>query len=152
MYTLFYGGDAKMKKFWAVGLILLLIFVVSCGKKEVKKPTQDSKQALEAFGVVENIRLGYVKNDRDLIEKNTTKLGYVAVAGVRKGFDSVELTFTPALIEVYGDSLHVYVQWTGAWKRGSETFEDKGLAIFVLKEKPLKLDQVLRASPFSKPD
>jgi len=145
------GGSADMKRLLALGLILF-VFVVACGKSEVKKPTPDSLQTVEAFAVVENLRLAYLKNDRDLLEKNTTKLGYVNVAGGRKNFDSVEMAFNPALVEIYGDMLHVYVSWNGVWKRGDNTIEDRGLAVFVMKEKPLKLDDVLRSSPFNKPE
>jgi hypothetical protein len=69
-----------------------------------------------------------------------------------KNFESVEMTFNPALVEIYGDMLHVYVSWNGVWKRGDNTIEDRGLAVFAMKEKPLKLDDVLRASPFNKPE
>jgi hypothetical protein len=141
-----------MRKLLALGLIILMVFVVSCGKKEVKRQSQDSKLTVEGFAIAENLRQAYIKNDRDLLEKNTTKLGYDAIAGARKGFDSVEMTFTPALVELYGDATHVYVQWNGTWKRGDEVIEDRGLAVFVLKGKPLKLDQILRANPFNKPD
>jgi hypothetical protein len=141
-----------MKRLLAFGLILLLFAVVACGKKEVRKPSQDSKLSIETFAIAENIRQAYVKNDRDLLEKNTTKLGYDSIVGARKHFDSVELTFSPALVEVYGDSVHLYVSWNGVWKRGDDVFEDRGLAVFVMKEKPLRLDQILRATPFNKPD
>jgi hypothetical protein len=140
-----------MKKLLALGLILL-VFVIACGKKEVKKTSMDSMLSTEAFAVAENLRQAYLKNDRDLLEQNTTKLGYVSIANSRKNFDSAELTFTPVLVELYGDSVHLYTSWNGVWKRGEETFEDRGLAVFVLKEKPLKLDEILRASPFNKPE
>jgi hypothetical protein len=149
---MFSGGDSTMKKLLAFGLILTLVFIVACGKKEVKKQSFDSKLTVEAFAVAENLRQAYLKNDRDLLEKNTTRLGYDAIVGARKGFDSVELVFVPALVELYGDSTHVYVQWNGVWKKGEETFEDKGLVVFVMKEKPLKLDNILRANPFNKPE
>jgi hypothetical protein len=142
-----------MKRLFALGLILLVFVLVgSCGKKEVKKPTADSMATVAAFEVIENLRQAYVKNDRDLLERNTTKLGYVNIAGGRKSFDSVEMTFAPALVEIYSDAVHVSVQWNGVWKRGDNTIEDRGLAVFVLKEKPLKLDNILRVSPFNKPE
>jgi hypothetical protein len=140
-----------MKKLLALGLILL-VFVIACGKKEVKKASPDSALSTEAFAVAENLRQAYIKNDRDLLERNTSKLGYISIVGARKSFDSVELTFTPALVELYGDSVHLYISWNGVWKRGEETFEDRGLAVFVLKEKPMKLDEILRANPFNKPE
>jgi hypothetical protein len=141
----------EMKKLLALGLILL-VFVIACGKKEVKKQSQDSILSVEAFAIAENLRQAYLKNDRDLLEKNSTRLGYLSISGARKSFDSAVLTFTPALVEVYGDAVHLYVQWNGTWKRGEEVIEDRGLAIFVMKEKPLRLDEILRVNPFNKPD
>lgn len=140
-----------MKRFIAFSLILL-VFVVACGKKEVKKVSADSALTTEAFAVAEKVREAYIKNDRAIIERYTTREGYLSIANARKNFDSAELTFTPALVEIYGDTVHVYISWNGTWKRGKETFEDRGLADFIMKEKPLKLDDILRANPFSKPE
>ncbi|MGO9378597.1 MAG: hypothetical protein ACLPN1_13470 [Dissulfurispiraceae bacterium] len=141
-----------MKRLLTVGLILLVFFMVACGKKEVKKVSPDSRLTIEAFAVADKLREAYLKNDRDVIERYTTKQGYPSVPTVDTSFDSVELTFNPVLVEIYGDTVHVYVSWTGTWKRGAKTTEDTGLADFVMKEKPLKLDEILRESPFKGPE
>ena len=140
-----------MKRLLAL-CVILVVFVAACGKKEVKKVTPDSALTIEAFAVAEKLREAYVKNDRATIEKYTTRAGYLSMANARKSFDSAELTFTPALVEIYGDTVHIYVSWNGTWKRGGKSIEDRGLADFILREKPLKLDEVLRTNPFSKPD
>jgi len=140
-----------MKRLLAL-CVILVVFVAACGKKEVKKVTPDSALTTEAFAVAEKLREAYVKNDRATIEKYTTRAGYLSMANARKSFDSAELTFTPALVEIYGDTVHIYVSWNGTWKRGGKSIEDRGLADFILREKPLKLDEVLRTNPFSKPD
>ena len=140
-----------MKRLLAL-CVILVVFVAACGKKEVKKVTPDSALTTEAFAVAEKLREAYVKNDRATIEKYTTRAGYLSMANARKSFDSAELTFTPALVEIYGDTVHIYVSWNGTWKKGGKSIEDRGLADFILREKPLKLDEVLRTNPFSKPD
>ncbi|HTZ18038.1 MAG TPA: hypothetical protein VMB78_06315 [Dissulfurispiraceae bacterium] len=141
-----------MKRLIALGIILL-VFVSACGgKKTVKKVTPDSAMTTEAFAVVEKLRDAYIKNDRTAIEKNTTRAGYLSMTNSRKSFDSAELTFTPMLVEIFGDTVHVYISWNGTWKKGGKITEDRGLADFILKEKPLKLDQILREDPFSRPE
>ena len=140
-----------MKRLLAL-CIILLVFVTACGKKEVKKVTPDSAITSEAFAVVEHLREAYVKNDRAAIEKYTTRAGYLSMANARKSFDSAELAFTPALVEIYGDTVHIYISWNGTWRKSGKSIEDRGLADFILREKPLKLDEVLRTNPFSKPE
>ncbi len=140
-----------MKKILALGLILL-VFIAACGKKEVKRVSPDSKVTLEAFDVAEKLRDAYLKHDRAAIEKYTTREGYISIANARKNFDSAELTFTPVLVEIYGDTVHCYISWNGTWKKEGKAIDDRGLAVFVMKEKPLKLDEILRDNPFSKPE
>jgi len=141
-----------MKRLLAL-CIILLVFLSACGgKKAVKKVTPDSAMTTEAFAVVDKVREAYIKNDRAEIEKNTTRAGYLSMANARKNFDSAELSFTPVLVEIFGDTVHVYVSWNGTWKKGGKLIEDRGLGDFILKEKPLKLDQIMRENPFSKPE
>ncbi|HMK56317.1 MAG TPA: hypothetical protein VK448_06760 [Dissulfurispiraceae bacterium] len=140
-----------MKRLLALALILL-VFAVACGKKEVKKVSSDSRLTTEAFEVADKIKDAYLKNDRTAMERYTTRDGYVSISNARKNFDSAELTFTPMLVEIYGDTVHVYISWNGTWKKSGRTYEDRGLADFVMKEKPLKLDEILRENPFSRPE
>jgi len=140
-----------MKRFLALGLIVL-IFIAACGKKEVKKVSPDSALTIEAFTVAEKIREAYLNNDLAALEKLSTRDGYRSVIRAKKIYDSAELTFVPTLVEIYGDTVHLYISWNGTWKKGGNVTEDRGLTVFVLKEKPLKLDEMLRTNPFSKPD
>ena len=140
-----------MKRFLTLGLILL-VFITACGKKEVKKVSSDSALTIEAFTVAERIREAYLKNEFATLENLSTREGYRSIINARKNFDSAELTFTPTLVEIYGDTVHLYISWNGIWKKGVNVTEDRGLSVFVLKEKPLKLDEIMRTNPFSKPD
>ena len=140
-----------MKRLLAIGLILI-VFVAACGKKEVKKTSPDSKLATEAFAVADKIREAYLMNDRAVIERYTTRDGYAGISNARKSFESAELTFNPVLVEIFGDTVHAYMSWNGTWHKGGKTIEDRGLADFIMKENPLKLDEILRENPFSRPE
>jgi hypothetical protein len=69
-----------------------------------------------------------------------------------KRFDSVELTFTPRWVEVEDSTVYLNVAWKGTWIVTGKQIEERGMAIFVLEENPLKLSKVLRANPFRQPE
>ena len=131
---------------------LVLFFLVSCGKSEVKQVTEDSKTAKEAFALIGAIKDAYVKRDMKSIEGLTTRDGYRTVLGAMKSFDSAELTFNPAFVEIDGDTVNVNVSWKGVWKKDRRTIDERGMAIFILKERPLKVHNILRANPFRYPE
>ena len=131
---------------------LVLIFLFSCGKSEVKQVTEDSKTAKEAFVLIGAIKDAYVKRDMKAIEGLTTRDGYRTVLGAMKSFDSAELAFNPIFVEIDGETVNVNVSWKGAWKKDGKTIDERGMAIFVLKERPLKVQNILRANPFRYPE
>lgn len=131
---------------------IILAFVVSCGKKEVKKVSDDSKLATEAFALAETIKDAYVKRDMDTLARNTTKEGLRTISGSMKVFDSAVVTFNPVWVEIDGDVINVNISWTGTWQKSGKTTEERGMAVFVMKGRPLKVDNVLRATPFKYPE
>ena len=131
---------------------LVLVFLVSCGKSEVKQVTEDSKTAKEAFTLINAIKDAYVKRDLKSIEGLTTRDGYRTVLGAMKNFDSAELTFNPAFVEIDGEMVNVNISWKGVWKKDRRTIDERGMAIFILKERPLKVHNILRANPFRYPE
>jgi len=133
-------------------LALLALLLLSCGKKEVRPVSPESKIAQEAFGLAETIRNAYIKNDRETLERSSTKDGYRELISVIKSFDSAELTFTPTWVEIEDPVVSVNVLWKGTWIAGGKRTEDRGLAVFVFEGRPLKLSQVLRANPFRQPE
>lgn len=141
-----------MKRFLSI-FVLILIFLVSCGgKKEVKKETEESKIAKEAFAVIEVIKNAYMKKDIDTIAKNSTKEGIALITADLRKFDSVELSFKPVFTEIQSDKVLLNVSWQGKWQKGAVSIDDKGMAIFVLKDKPLKVDRIIRSNPFDFPE
>ncbi|MEW6002026.1 MAG: hypothetical protein AB1638_05195 [Nitrospirota bacterium] len=134
-------------------MIIFLLLLSSCGgKEEVKKVSEESKITQGAFKVAEEIKNAYVKNDRSEIEKNSTTDGYRELIGAIKSFDSAELTFTPTWVEIEDSTVYLHISWKGTWIVKGKTTEERGLAIFVLEGRPVKLARILRENPFRQPE
>lgn len=140
-----------MKKILIV-MLMMMVFVASCGKGEIKKVSEDSIIATEAFAVAEKIRDAYIKRDLQSIEKNTTKDGFRIISSAIKNFDSVDLTFNPVWVEIDGDIVNLNISWKGIWQKAGKTFEERGMAVFVLKGRPLKVENILRSNPLKHPE
>lgn len=142
-----------MKRFVPMTVVLVMVvFVVSCGKKEVKKVSEDSRTATETFAIADGIKNAYLKRDLFGIESNTTRDGFKQITSVIKSFDSAQLTFSPVLVEIDGGNVNLYVSWKGTWTKDAKTTEDRGMAVFVFKGVPLKVDSILRGNPFKYPE
>ena len=131
---------------------MLLVFFISCGKKEVKEVSEESLMAQEAFQLAETIKQAYLDNDRKALEKNATQDGYRELVGEIKSFDSAELEFVPTWVEIDDTVVKLTVSWKGTWIVSDFTKEDRGIAVFVMEGQPLKLASILRANPFRQPE
>lgn len=140
-----------MKKFLILTLIISLT-AISCGKKEVKVVTEDSRIATEAITLIQTVKEAYVKRDLKTIEKNTTKDGFRTISGSMKMFDSAELAFNPVLVEIKDDVVRVNISWRGTWKQAGKSIQERGMGVFILKGKPLRVDNILMANPFVHPE
>lgn len=133
-------------------LLCCILLLFSCGKKEVKPESQESRAAQEAFAVAETIRDAFIKNDLETIRENTTGDGFSQVASYRKVVDSVELTFTPRWVEIEKEGhVTLNIQWKSGWITSEKTLEDRGMTVFILEGKPLRLNRIVRANPFEYP-
>jgi hypothetical protein len=142
-----------MRSLLCLLLIVIIALAASCGgKKEAKKVSPDSELALEAFSVVETIRDAYVRKDHKSIERSTTREGYRSVMSAVKPFDHAELDCNPAWVEIEGSEVRVNVSWKGKWHKAGKMTDERGMAVFVMRGKPLKLDAILRANPFAYPE
>ncbi len=137
--------------FVALFLVVSLL-LMSCGGKEVKPVSPDAKLTQEAFALADKIRDAYVENDRDALERYSTKSGYNELVRAMKSFDRAELTFTPTWVEIKDSTVYLTISWKGTWTVRGKSTEDRGQAIFVLEGKPLKLSQVQRSNPFRQPE
>jgi len=138
--------------FRGVVLFMMLICIASCGKKEVKNVSEESRIAQQAFQLADTIRNAYLDSDRKTLEKYSTQEGYRELIGVLKDFDNAELEFVPTWVEIEGSVVRLTVSWKGTWSVRDVKKDERGLAVFVLEGEPLKLVQVLRANPFRQPE
>lgn len=140
-------------KYIYIGVILFLgLMPVSCGKEKIKPVSGESGQALEAFALAETIREAFIKNDMDTLRENSTEDGYRDITANSKDFDSLELTFTPRWVEIEGQEIYLNIAWKSSWTSSGKQVEDRGMAVFVLEGRPLKVAKILRANPFSHPE
>lgn len=140
-----------MKKISVIFVVLFL--VTACGgKKELKQVSRESNISREAFTVAETIRASYVKRDFSGIAEKCTKDGYRDIIDSIKHFDSVSLEFVPRWVEIEGSKVYLNISWKGVWKVGDDTTRERGMAVFLLEGKPLKLSKVIRGNPFQYPE
>lgn len=138
-----------MKKTALICCILLM--VVSCGKKEIKPVSRESKTALAAFKLADTIRQDFIKHDMEAIRRNSTEKGYKDITSGSARFDSLELSFTPRWVEIDRDKLVLNISWTSNWVIGGKKKEDSGMAVFIMEGIPLKMAGIERANPFVPP-
>jgi hypothetical protein len=133
-------------------LIISGLFLTACGKKEVKPVSQESQLTQEAFKLAETLKIAYLNNDRSTLERNATTNGYKELVSGIKGFEKAELSLTPTWVEVQDSTVNLTISWKGTWVVKGKTTEERGLAIFTLEGKPLKLAQIQRSNPFRQPE
>ncbi|WP_297209953.1 MULTISPECIES: hypothetical protein [Thermodesulfovibrio] len=134
-------------------ILLIILTLVACGgKKQVKQPSTEYLATTEAFKVVDEIRVAYQNKDNSGIRKNSSEAAYREIIASIKPFDKAELEFLPVLVEMEGDGMRLYVSWNGKWSYLGKETEERGLASFYLKGKPLKVEKIIRGNPFRYPD
>lgn len=138
---------------FAILCVLAVAGLSACGgKKEVKQVSVESKTSREAFALAEGLRAAYTGKEFSSLQDFSTAEGYRSVINGLRHFDSVDLTFTPKWVEIEKSQVYLNVSWKGTWTVGEETFRERGMAVFLLEGKPLKLSKILRGSPFIYPE
>lgn len=137
-------------------ILLLVLPLLSCGKKTIKPP-QDVATAKDSFALIEELKTAYIEKNRTKLEALSTNKGYISLIGAIKEFNSAELEFSPTWVEIEGDRVDLQLSWEGTWRVTSSegadaSFQEKGLAIFILRGSPLRLDEILRDNPFRQPE
>jgi len=130
----------------------LFLILSACGKKAEVRPSPEAVRAKEAFQLAEKLRTAYLIRDRSRFEALTTRKGYLKIIGSIREFDSATLEFTPRWVDMEGTRVILYINWKGTWKKAGKSYSDEGLSTFVLEGSPLRLDDILRANPFSRPE
>jgi hypothetical protein len=134
-------------------VLVIAFFVLSGCAEEVKKPSEDSLIAQEAFALAEEMRRVYVAKNFWALNQYALPETYGNVVRDIKKFRSVKLEFTPRWVEIKKDgTVFLYVAWKGTWEMESGEEERRGFALFDLRGRPLKLAGVLRGNPFKQPE
>lgn len=133
-------------------LALVGVMLVSCGKKEVKPVTPESKITLEAFALAETIKSAFVVKDSITLKKNSTESGYKDIMANNGPFDKVEISFTPRWVDIDNNKLEVNISWKSAWTVSGKSKAGRGMAVFVMDGTPLRVTKILRSNPFIMPD
>ncbi|MFN3480756.1 MAG: hypothetical protein ACK415_10270 [Thermodesulfovibrionales bacterium] len=134
--------------------VFIVLFVLSAcgGKKEVKQVSMESKIAQEAIAVIESIKELYIRKNFPPVAEKASQEAYKEIIDSIKYFDSVELNFTPRFVEIEQSKVYLNIAWKGTWSAGNETFRERGMAVFLLEGKPLRLSKILRGNPFKYPE
>ncbi len=134
-------------------IVVVCSLIAACGgDKETKKVSEESQLATEAFALAETLRNAYLKNNRKVLEKNSTQDAYRELIGAIKDFDRAELSFTPTWVEILDSTVQLTISWKGVWTVNQKTFEERGSALFVFEGRPLTLAGVQRDNPFRQPE
>lgn len=136
--------------------ILFLLFfgllLVSCGKKEVKQVSQESKITMEAFSLAETVKNAFMVKDTVTLQKNATTDGYKDITANTRRYENVEITFSPRWVDIENNQLHVNISWKSAWVVAGKRIDERGMAVFLMEGTPLKVARILRGNPFICPE
>ncbi len=135
-----------MKK--TVILLCAALLLLACSKKEVKPVSIESKTSLEAFALADTIENAFLKKDKETIRRNTSPEGFQDVMANTKPYDSVELSFTPRWVDIDGSQVTLNVSWKSTWTASGKKTEDRGMAVFLMDGRPLRLTKIIRGNPF----
>jgi hypothetical protein len=132
----------------AMILLCAALFLFACGKKEVKPVSAESKTSLQAFALADTIEQAFLKKDKETIRLNSTPDGYQDIMANTKSYDSVEINFTPRWVEIDDAKVTLNVSWKSTWSAAGKKVEDRGMAVFLMEGRPLKLSKIVRGNPF----
>lgn len=136
-------------------IAILLCFAMlffACSKKEVKTVSQESNVTLEAFALAEKLKNAFISGDTETVRAATTEEGYKKVTGDKRDADSIVMTFTPRWVEIDKNKIYVNIAWNSTWILAGKRVEERGMAVFIMEGKPMKLNEILRANPFKYPE
>lgn len=128
--------------------LMVCVLIVACGKKEVKKETEEGRIASEIIAISEQLRVAYIKRDFDKIQQCTTPAIYRQITRYIDEYKVVDLEFKPVWVEIENKTTTLNISWKGKWIKAGKDIEDRGMAIFEFSGQPLKVSKISRANPF----
>jgi len=140
-----------MKKIYIILPLLVFIFSYSCGGKDRVKPSADSLLAKDAFNGIEMIRKAYESKDAGRLKEQMRADLFESIQD-NMNFDKAEMSFSPRMIRLTGDTVIVNMNWQGLWRfANGRKVENRGSGNLVLQRDTLKLIQIEGDNPFSIP-
>ena len=132
-----------------VSISVFVLFFAGCPKKAVT-PSPDSLTSLEAIGVLEEVRDGFVNKKESVLERNMSPM--LKSQTVKElVFDSAEISYEYKLITLKGDNVKVMLTWQGDFKVDKENRINGGTCIFMLTGSPMKIIDIEGANPLTLP-
>jgi hypothetical protein len=132
-------------------LVLSALLVLACAS-EKERPSEDSLLAVEAIGLADGMRDTYLKKNSEGLRKFCVPEACDDILRDMGRFKTEELEFTPQWVQIKQDgSVQLKVSWKGRWTHKNGRKEDRGLAVFELTGRPLRLRGISGSSPFVGP-
>ncbi|MFQ3573515.1 MAG: hypothetical protein SNJ53_02660 [Thermodesulfovibrionales bacterium] len=135
-----------MKRFAIIVIVCLMIS--ACGKKEVKKETEEGRIASEIIVVSEQLRQAYIARDLQTIQRHTTSTVYRQITQYINEYKVIDIEFKPVWVEIDTKGVTLNISWKGKWEKSGKNIEDRGMAIFEFTGQPPRVAKILRANPF----
>jgi hypothetical protein len=132
-------------------MLIIVVLATGCFFKEEAKFSGDSLLAMEAEGVIQEIRQAYEQKDQDILNRNMAP--FLAAKIVNEfSFDSASLHFNFDSITIKEERLSVKVSWQSEYKIGEKTLTSQGISIFLLSGSPMKALDIQGENPFQIPE
>jgi len=140
-----------MKKIYIILLLFVFIFSYGCSGKDHVKPSADSLLAKEAFNRIEMIKKAYESKDTGSLREHVQADLFEGIQD-NINFDKAEMSFTPRMIRITGETVIVNMNWQGLWwLANGRKVENRGTGNLVLQRDTLKLVKIEGDNPFSIP-
>jgi len=135
-----------------VMLFILLSVAVfsSCASDEEKRPTPEVEMATRAFALAEKVRDAYLSHDSESLRQLCSADLFGALKETMNHYEGGSIEFRMRWVDIDRDgTVHLYVSWKRSGGNGGEMEEaGSGMAVFVISGEPLRVEKVLRESPF----
>jgi len=134
--------------------IAILVFAFSyllsgCGGKELKPVPQEVTIADRAIKIVQKIKDAFESGTFDYVRDYVKEDILQKMKSLRDEIYNVKIEFHISWIEIERDTTRVFVKWNMYWQQSDGTkMEKTGIGGFVFSGSPLKLNKIVRDSPF----
>ncbi len=141
----------RTKYFTLILLSSILFTLPSCAKKKLTPTPFEARIGNTSVSVMQEFKDAYEDRDISEMRRLSTSDGFRQISVLMKDFDIAELDLNPKWLDIKDKEILLYMSWKGKWIKNNDTTNERGLALFILKRDSMRLDQVMRSSPFIYP-